>query len=283
MAKKIVAVLVGLLVVIILVLGVITLRLDKVIKTSVETLGPKFTGVSVKLDKVSLSLLNGELKLAGLMIGNPQGFSTPSAMTLGNFEAKLAVGSLFSDKIIVERVLIQAPEITFEGSLQGSNLSKLLEQIQGGQAKAEPAEKPAPQESPAEEQKPAKKVVIKDFLIENAQVNLSMAGLGGNAVPLPLPAIHLTNIGEDTDGATIPQVVVTVFGAIVSSVTSVVSGAADLVGKGAQAAAGAAVDGVNAGANVVGDTASQGANAAIKGASKVVSGFNNLLGGDKKE
>ncbi len=57
------------------------LYLDRLIKTGVESIGPKITGTTVSLDHVNCSVLTGHCRLKGLVVGNPKGF-TPRARTI---------------------------------------------------------------------------------------------------------------------------------------------------------------------------------------------------------
>ena len=71
----------------------------------------------------------------------------------------------------------------------------------------------------------------------------------GAAAPIPLPSIHLTNIGkeEGQQGASAAEVIKQVFGAISHAITGAVTGTVGLIGGGAKAVghgAGKAVDGV---------------------------------------
>jgi hypothetical protein len=120
---------------------------------------------------------------------------------------------------------------------------------------------------------------------------------GGYGAPIPLPPVHLANIGKDEGGASVVDVVGKVFGAIFSTVTDVVAGAGKLVlegaegaGKlaveGASAAGGAALDGAKAvggvatdGAKAVGGAAADGAKAVGNAAGSVIKGIGGLLGG----
>ena len=89
MKKILLRVGIGLIVLVILgVLGV-SLFLDKGVKEAIETIGPKITKVDIKLNSVSLSLLSGSGSLKGLIVGNPQGYKTPHAISVG--EASLAL------------------------------------------------------------------------------------------------------------------------------------------------------------------------------------------------
>jgi len=189
---------VGLVVVVVLivvaVIGV-TFFLDGAIKRGVETIGPKIVKVDIKLDSVSLSILSGSGSVKGLVVGNPEGYKTPQAINVGHASLAVSPGSLLSDKIVVKSVKVDAAEVTFEGGLGGNNLSKILDNVNaavGGQG-AEPA---------AKDEKPAKKLQVDDFLITGAKVNVTLTGMGGKSVSVPLPEIHLTNLGQSEDGIT---------------------------------------------------------------------------------
>ena len=124
MKKIIVGLLIALVVVVALAVLAVSLFLDKAIKSGVETFGPKFTKVDVKLQSVSLSLLSGAGTIKGLVVGNPEGFKTPSAISVGEASLALKPGSLLSDKIIIKSIKLQAPEITFETDLRNNNLAR---------------------------------------------------------------------------------------------------------------------------------------------------------------
>src|SRR5438094_653354 len=124
--KKIVArILLGLVILLVLALVAMGLFLDSALKRSVETVGPLLTKVDVKLERVSLSILSGSGKIKGLVVGNPDGFKTPHAISVGAASVVLAPGSVFSDKVVVKSIRVEAPEITYEGGLLGGdNLHK---------------------------------------------------------------------------------------------------------------------------------------------------------------
>src|SRR5258706_12079235 len=107
----------GIILVIIGALG-IHFFLDGAIKRGVQTVGPKLTKVEVKLDSVHLSLFSGSGKLKGLVVGNPQGFKTASAINLGSASLTVKPGSVFSPKVQVPTVNVEGPEVTLETSLQ---------------------------------------------------------------------------------------------------------------------------------------------------------------------
>jgi uncharacterized protein involved in outer membrane biogenesis len=248
--KWVTRILIGLAALVVVLLVVVMFFMGAVIKSGVETAGPKVLGVPVQLDSARFYPLRGKIALGGLVIGNPEGYKAPSAFKLGRFRADVSVGSLFTDTIVVREILIEGPEITFEGSLKGSNISALMKGIEertGGKTPRE--EKPAKASDPG---KPAKKVIIDSFVFRGGRVNLSAGLMGGKAVPLPLPPIELSGIGRDKGGASPTEAATQIMGAIMRAVTGVVLKSAEILGKGAAA---------------LGDIAMQGAvDAALKGA-----------------
>lgn len=109
---------------------VVFLSLNSIVKKGFEAVGPKLTQVEMRLAGVNLSPLSGSGQLKGLFIGNPQGFKTESAIQVGEVKVAMKPMSLLSDTIVVEDVTVQAPEITFEWSLSGSNLGKILANLE---------------------------------------------------------------------------------------------------------------------------------------------------------
>lgn len=215
--------------------------LDSAVKKGVETIGPQLTKVSVKLDSVGLSLLSGSGKVNGLVVGNPEGYQTASAINIGHASLAVSPGSLLSDKVIVKSIRVDAAEVTFEGGLSGNNLSKILDNVNaatGGDTTAPGV----PQESEA-----GKKLQVDDFLMTGAKVNVSLTGMGGQSVTVPLPDIHLTGLGQGSEGITSAELTKLVLNEVIAAATK--AAASDKVKeltKGVTDAAGkAAGDAVN--------------------------------------
>jgi uncharacterized protein involved in outer membrane biogenesis len=186
--------------IVLLIAGVITLtlNLDRGIKKVVETVGPQITQVPVKLDGVSLSVFSGSGALKGLTIGNPEGYKTPEAMSVGLASVAVNPGSIFSDKIVVKHIRIEAPKITFELGPGGNNLQRIqknLEAAGGGVAPATPTE-------PAKETGPGKKLQVDEVVVTGGMVTFGVAALGGKVYEAPLPEVRLEKLGQGPDGIT---------------------------------------------------------------------------------
>ena len=230
MKKILIRLLIALVVVVVLVVVAVGLFLDSAIKKGVETIGPQVTKVDVKVAGVSLSLLSGSGKVKGLVLGNPQGYQTPHAISVGSTSVSLSPGSLLSDKIVVRSIRVEAPEITFEGTLQGNNLSKILDNVKG--AASGSGTDPAKQDAPPGD-KAGKKIQVDDFLMTGAKVNMSIAGMGGKSVPVVLPDIHFTNLGTGAEGITAADLTQRVLQEVVASATKAAASYATEIGKGA--------------------------------------------------
>jgi len=235
MKKILIGVLVGLVVLVIVGVLAVSLFLDSGIKKGVETFGPELTKVSIKLDSVNLSILSGSGSVKGLVVGNPEGYKTPQAISVGQASLAVSPGSLLSDKIVVKSVRVEAPEITFEGGLSGNNLSKILDNLNAATGGGEGGKKA---EAPQQEAGPGKKLQVDDFLVTGAKVHVSLSGMGGKSVTVPLPDIHLTGLGQDEGGITAADLTKRVLKEVIASATKVAtSDAVKDLAKGATDAA----------------------------------------------
>ena len=126
--------------------------LGDIVKRGVETVGPKITQVSVKVDEVHLSLLTGSASVKGLVVGNPAGYQAPQAISAGLIAVGVNPLSVLSDKIVVRSIQLESPEITFEGGLGGNNLSQIMDNVnaaaKNGRAKPAAQYSPPPAPSP---------------------------------------------------------------------------------------------------------------------------------------
>jgi len=217
---------IALAVVVLLIAGWIflVLFLDSTVKTAVEAVLPKITGTPVTLGKANISIFSGRGTLSYFVIGNPEGFHTKEAISVGTIRVAIDVSSLFSDKIIIREIYVDSPHITYEADPSGSNIATIQDNIQkfAGPAKKETA--------PA---KPGKKIQIDRFTIQNGKVALSATLLQGNAITAPLPPVELKNIGTGPEGATPGDVAAAVFAPVTHAVQQAVNIAGDMIRKGA--------------------------------------------------
>jgi len=249
MKKMIVRILIGLVVLLIAAVVIAGFSLDGIVKRAVETVGPKLTKVDIKLDKVGLSLFSGSGRVDGLVVGNPEGFKSPHAISVGSASLSLSPGSLLSDKIVIKSIKVEAPEITYETGTGGSNLKKILanlnESSSGGGSNTNAA-------ATTKDSGQGKKLEVDDFSLTGAKLHLSLTGIGSATVPLP--AIHLTDLGKGDSGITGAELTKRVLSAIEQAAAKAAAESAGDIAKGATGLVKGLTGGTN---NPVGEAASK--------------------------
>ncbi len=192
--KKILLSLVALVVVFVAAsLGYLYFSLNSLVKKAVETVGPTITKTDVRLASASLSPFSGSGKLSGFLIGNPEGFKGPFALKLSSIAVSVDKATLLKEPIVVNSVVINAPEVMLIGTLGGTNLQKLTKNIQSSGSSSSKEEKSAPSSS--------KKFVVKEVVISGAKLHLAASALDQKvSQTIPIPDIHLQNIGTAGKG-----------------------------------------------------------------------------------
>jgi hypothetical protein len=130
--KKKILIALGVIVLVLAVVAVVVviLFLGNIIKTGMETVGPKITQTSLKVDSVSVSLLGGSAGVKGLVLGNPEGYKSAQAIRVGTIAVSVVPASLLANKIVIRSVEVRAAEITFEGNPFGANnLKKIMDNV----------------------------------------------------------------------------------------------------------------------------------------------------------
>lgn len=204
--------------------------LNKAVKTGVERYGPDVTQTPVQLHSVNLSPFSGRGSLTGLTIGNPPGFTSKNIIALGEIDIEVEPKSLLSDQIILKKVHIRQPEISYERTLRGSNLQELLKNIESyaGDSTPPPPESPAA----AEAEGAKKQVIIRELLIEEGSIYVGALGQG---VQVTLPRIAMTDIGEGNNRKTIAQVLDLVLTEVFKSIGPAIANSGQLLKEGGQA------------------------------------------------
>lgn len=231
-----------LLLLIVLLAGYFTTQffLGGIVKTAVNKFGPDITQTKVELQAASLSPLSGQGTLTGLTVGNPKGWSQPNAFHLGKVHINLEPFSVLKDHIVINEILIEQPEFTYETKLVAHNIGDLLKNIEqsvGGKGGAS--------DPKTKDGKPIK-MVVKKLMIREGKVTVAVTGAGG--ITLPLPAIELTDIGTAEGGITPAQVAYAMMRAVTPAI---VSASTKAIGKLGGTSGAAASEGVKQVGNAI--------------------------------
>ena len=173
-------------------------NLDSIVKSAIETYGSEATQTSVKVADVKIVLQDGSGAIHGLTVGNPQGFDTPQAFSLGQIATQIDLNSLSGDVPVIEHITIRAPEVFYELNEKGqNNLDKLKNNLQSGASSSSSSS--ASKGSSSEPRLIIRKLVFADGSIHARVVPLD------KKYELKLPDILLNDLGGKT-GATPSQI-----------------------------------------------------------------------------
>lgn len=174
-------------------------RIGPSMKSAIETQGALATQTQVLVGGIEFSPFTGAGALDGLSVNNPAGSSSPYAVLVHRIVLQAESSSLLGDgPVIIDSATVIAPQITYEakGPTAVSNLETIKNNAQAYAAS------PAATRTKGS----ARKVIIRDLTIMGGSITLNTP-LPGGALSVPLPPIHLTNIGADTNGATPSEVI----------------------------------------------------------------------------
>ena len=202
------------------------LLLGFIVNGAVGTVVPKITGTPVKMESFSFSIITGKMRIKNFVIGNPDGFKTEHAFKLGTLLVDTNMSTVLSKKIVIDEIRIDETQIIYEQGLTASNLSEIRSNIDKF------VKKDKQKEDKAETQGNAgggKKIQINNFYFNGASVSLSAVLLQGQKAKMPIPDIHLKDIGKDEKGASIGEVADEVFTAIYASIGKVAGSGAEVI------------------------------------------------------
>ncbi|MEJ2155547.1 MAG: AsmA family protein [Desulfobacteraceae bacterium] len=192
--------LIGFVVIVLVIAGVVVFGLSKIgpiIQSAVNTYGPGITKTDVSLGDVDISIFSAQAKLKDFYLGNPKGFQSPEAMKVGSILVDVDEKSLTKDTIVIDRIEVLQPQITYERNERTDNFQAILNNVTKGARKS----KPTSGKTQSEQSAGGKKIIIRDFQLNGGQVNLAASLLGQNkSVDTQLPDIHLTDIGKNKGG-----------------------------------------------------------------------------------
>ena len=167
--------------------------ISKVAVAGVEAFVPQVTGTPVKMEKLSVSPLTGSGTVEGFVLGNPEGYKSEYSISFGSAHMDVAPMSILGDRILIEKIHVYQPKFNYETKLLTSNIKEILNNVKA--ASGRPVEDA--EGVPEKVEDSGIRIEVKELIIDEAQVSLSMAGA---TVPVPVPKIVLRDIGTDEGG-----------------------------------------------------------------------------------
>ncbi|WP_339850985.1 hypothetical protein [uncultured Nisaea sp.] len=201
-------------------------NLDSLVKDVIEEQGTRVAGVPVSVSGVKIEVLDGRAGINGLAVGNPSGFKSDSAISLGGISMALDTASVSQPVIVIKEITVDEPAVTYELMPGGNNIGIIAGNVKknsGGGSSSSGAT------SSGESGGTDKKLIIETLKIRGGKVMVAASLLDqGKALEARLPDITLRNIGKDSGGATPGEVAAEVMAAL----TDAASRAAASIGVG---------------------------------------------------
>lgn len=228
MLKKICIGVGGLLVVLIIIAFA---SINSIVKTAVTSVGPSVLGVSVDVRDVDISIFSGKGAVKGITIGNPEGYSQPYSIKLESASFDMDLMSLLSDKIHINYIIIEAPELVYELGPKGPNISALTRHSRDEAEKVE--------EQPDMVKEQGKSIQIDQLRITEGKI---IPAVGIASAPIPIPSIQINDIGKDDGKEMHPAEAITLV--LQKMLTTIATLDLDILKNSAEAVRGEAIDAV---------------------------------------
>lgn len=165
-------------------------QLDTIVAGLIEEQGSAATGTPVRVSGVSIDLGEARAEIAGLTVGNPEGYGG-DAMSLGRFVIRIDPATVTEDTIVLKEVTVSGATVNLIQRATGSNLRELMKTLEsaGGD------------QQQADEAGPGRKLIIERFVLEDASASVSLPDLDEQR-SVDIPRIQLTDVGRASGGAT---------------------------------------------------------------------------------
>jgi hypothetical protein len=195
-------------------------EMDGLVKAAIEKYGSEAVKAQVSVASVSVDLKKAQVTLKKLSVANPEGFKEKNAFYAGEVVIDLDEKHLNTSKIIVQKVSIAAPTVTYEFSSKGDNLGVLQN---NAISYAKQISESVGAESSKSSEKSKIKILIKDVYLSDVSLLLRDNRLFDASIKLPLPNIHMTKVGNAEDGSDPSEVAGQVMNSLFGSTKKVVT------------------------------------------------------------
>jgi hypothetical protein len=208
------------LVVLLLIVGgaILYFSIDRIIKSTVQTQATNSLNLNTTLDSANLSLVGGSLKLNGLNVASPAGFSTGPMFQLGQAALSVNYSQLSKETIHVADISITGPVLLMEYTNGKLNLNAAVDQMpkSSDESSSSSSTGSGSNASSSSDSSKQVKLIIDSLTVSGANVIIhpgtQFPGMPAE-LTVPLPDLTIKNIGNGdgaNNGAAIKDVVLSV-------------------------------------------------------------------------
>lgn len=212
LAKLLIALGGGLLVLIVLVVVIAFISIDKIAKAGIEKGTNHALAVPTSLDNADVGIMDGTFSMSGLQIENPEGYdSSPFFLRLGSAGVAVSLKSLRSDVVTLPTFTLSDLDVHIDRKGTTSNVHQILENLK----RFESGDTPEPET----EKGPAKKFIVNEIAIKNVQVHAHLLPLVGelSTAKVVIPEILLKDVGSAGDPVSLAELTNIITQAILAS------------------------------------------------------------------
>lgn len=166
---------------------ILTFSLDYVVKSGIESTGTELTQTGVTVDGVSISPFSGTGTIEGLKVKNPEGFKSEYAIVIESFDISIDLGSILSDTIIINEIVIGEPALSVIQKVPENNLKMLMNNMKN---------------ATASESSSSTVMIIERLLVKNGQVTLTPNVGGKRTATVKMGDIELQGVGRAGSSST---------------------------------------------------------------------------------
>lgn len=247
----------------------VPLWIEPVAKLVATTLVPKLTKTSFALGRFSFNPYTGRLAAGGILLGNPEGYSEPTAVSLENLAFDIDMSTLGDEYVHIEEITVSGLFASYVmGGQNGTdNLTQIKNNLSGGKVEAKDEEAKAQakakgeieakgEEAKGEAEAKDEEAKAKKFVIDRLTVSDVRVSFGLVTVPLPVDIV-LTDVGKKSNGVTFVELCDQVWQAVFKQAMALNDGAkllGAMLGEGAGKTLKSASDGGAKALNDVGKT-----------------------------
>ncbi len=166
--------------------------LNPFIKSQIEKVGHQITEQSVTVESVNISLAKGAGSIIGFRLANPASYNYPNAFSLQNITLDINLSSLKEDPIVIDRIIIENPEVFVEITKNGNaNLKEILDIIKKNTA----TDSNTTEKNTSTEKGVEPNLRVSKLTISGTNLALDLSNLGNKEHILTLSDIDLEDIG----------------------------------------------------------------------------------------
>jgi len=155
-------------------------------KNAAERIATNALGVNVSISSLSFSLKDKNATIKGVRISNPPGFKNAHTITADNIVIGLNTAS--KELIDFKDIQVNGTVINLEVTEKGTNLNALQKLTQQRKQK----------KAVGSEQV---RVIVRQMTINQSTINPSVTLLGRDIGSIKLPAVRVSGIGQNSNGA----------------------------------------------------------------------------------